>query len=116
MPHIGVAAKPAVPAWRNFLGRSRDESREAFVVTQVRRRRAIRRLELDLNKNGRLPMKFRLITPTLASLAVLALAGSAGVEAQQATMTFFLTSAGSGKGADLGGLEGADRRCQQLAQ
>jgi hypothetical protein len=61
-------------------------------------------------------MKYRVIAPTLASLAVLALAGSAGVVAQQATMTFFLTSAGSGKGADLGGLEGADRHCQQLAQ
>jgi len=31
-------------------------------------------------------------------------------------MTFFLTSAGSGNGADLGGLAGADRRCQDLAQ
>lgn len=31
-------------------------------------------------------------------------------------MTFFVTSAGLGKGADLGGLEGADRQCQTLAQ
>jgi hypothetical protein len=31
-------------------------------------------------------------------------------------MTFFLTSTGPGKGADLGGLEGADRHCQALAQ
>ena len=31
-------------------------------------------------------------------------------------MTFFVTSVGSGKGADLGGLEGADRHCQDLAQ
>jgi hypothetical protein len=30
-------------------------------------------------------------------------------------MTFFVTSVGSGKGADLGGLEGADRHCQSLA-
>ena len=30
-------------------------------------------------------------------------------------MTFFVTSAGSGKGADLGGLAGADRICQALA-
>jgi hypothetical protein len=30
-------------------------------------------------------------------------------------MTFFVTSAGSGKGADLGGLSGADRICQDLA-
>jgi hypothetical protein len=30
-------------------------------------------------------------------------------------MTFFVTSTGSGKGADFGGLAGADRHCQQLA-
>ena len=30
-------------------------------------------------------------------------------------MSFFVTSAGSGRGADLGGLEGADRHCQELA-
>jgi hypothetical protein len=31
-------------------------------------------------------------------------------------MTFFVTSTGVGKGADLGGLEGADKHCQSLAQ
>jgi hypothetical protein len=31
-------------------------------------------------------------------------------------MTFFITSSGPGKGADLGGLNGADAHCQQLAQ
>src|SRR5262249_21341007 len=36
--------------------------------------------------------------------------------AQQANMSFFVTSVGAGKGADLGGLAGADRQCQQLAQ
>src|SRR3954471_23284484 len=36
--------------------------------------------------------------------------------AQQANMTFFITSAGPGKGADLGGLTGADAHCQSLAQ
>jgi hypothetical protein len=61
-------------------------------------------------------MNHRLIGASLAALALLGLAGGAGVEAQQATLTFFLTSVGSGKGADLGGLEGADRHCQQLAQ
>jgi hypothetical protein len=30
-------------------------------------------------------------------------------------MTFFVTSEGSGKGGDLGGLKGADARCQMLA-
>jgi hypothetical protein len=35
---------------------------------------------------------------------------------QSPNMSFFVTSAPVGKGADLGGLEGADRHCQQLAQ
>jgi hypothetical protein len=61
-------------------------------------------------------MNNRTIVPMLASVALLALGAGATVQAQQATMTFFLTSAGPGKGADLGGLEGADRLCQQLAQ
>jgi hypothetical protein len=42
-----------------------------------------------------------------------------GAEAQQAgaeNMSFFITSAGPGNGADLGGLEGADAHCQQLAE
>ena len=36
--------------------------------------------------------------------------------AQDTKMSFFVTSAGSGKGADLGGLEGADKHCQALAE
>jgi hypothetical protein len=38
------------------------------------------------------------------------------VHAQAGDMTFFITSAGPGKGADLGGLTGADQHCQSLAQ
>lgn len=34
---------------------------------------------------------------------------------QQPPMSFFIASAGSGNGADLGGIAGADRRCQELA-
>jgi hypothetical protein len=50
------------------------------------------------------------------SAAVLAL-GAAAVQAQQASnMTFFVTSAGLGKGADLGGLDGADAQCNALAK
>ena len=49
-----------------------------------------------------------------ASIATLALAVPA--QAQDASnMTFFVTSAGSVKGADLGGLDGADTICQTLA-
>jgi hypothetical protein len=36
--------------------------------------------------------------------------------AQDAPMTFFITSTGPGNGADLGGLEGADQHCQALAE
>ena len=56
-----------------------------------------------------------------ASIAVVSLAASLSAQAQQPppqspNMTFFVTSNGPGKGADLGGLEGADRHCQTLAQ
>ena len=36
-------------------------------------------------------------------------------QAQSANMTFFVTSAGPGKGADLGWLDGADKQCAALA-
>jgi hypothetical protein len=49
-----------------------------------------------------------------AILLSLGLGGS--LQAEQAGMSFFVTNAGAGKGADLGGLDGADRHCQQLAQ
>lgn len=47
------------------------------------------------------------------ALAALALSCSAFAQAE---MTFFVTSTGMGKGADLGGLAGADAHCQQLAE
>src|SRR5262245_7393975 len=70
------------------------------------------------------PKTFIVATLVLASLGVMS-----GTEAQQQpaqpaapqlpqapNMTFFVISAGPGKGADLGGLAGADQHCQQLAQ
>lgn len=48
-------------------------------------------------------------------MGLLALVPSSAL-AQSADTTFFVTSVGSGKGADLGGLEGADRHCQSLAE
>jgi hypothetical protein len=56
----------------------------------------------------------------LAPAALLPLGLSIDVQAQQqgggaSGMTFFVTGVGSGNGADLGGLEGADQHCQQLA-
>jgi len=53
---------------------------------------------------------------TLALSASMSLGAGVSSHAQQANMSFFVTSVGSGKGADLGGLPGADQHCQQLAQ
>jgi len=50
---------------------------------------------------------------TGVAAAAFAVAGLAA--AQSPDMTFFVTSTGSGKGADLGGLAGADKLCQSLA-
>jgi len=51
----------------------------------------------------------------LASATFL-VAGAVGALAQENQMSFFITSAGPGNGADLGGLEGADAHCQSLAE
>ena len=46
-----------------------------------------------------------------------ALGATSGVAvSQDAKMSFFVTSVGSGKGADLGGLKGADAHCASLAE
>lgn len=52
----------------------------------------------------------------LTAVSLCALGAGAPVTAQQANMTFFITSQGSGKGGDLGGLAGADAHCARLAQ
>ena len=52
----------------------------------------------------------------VASCALIALGTACVAQAQQGGMSFFVTSTPLGKGADLGGLEGADRHCQALAQ
>lgn len=52
----------------------------------------------------------------LPSILLLTLSASGSAEAQQRSMSFFITSVGLGRGGDLGGLDGADRHCQSLAQ
>lgn len=49
-----------------------------------------------------------------AGLSALAVSGCATMQYPDG-MTFFVTSAGLGRGADLGGIQGADRHCQSLA-
>ena len=52
-----------------------------------------------------------LIGATVALCAAMAMPAMA----QQQTMSFFVTSVGSGMGGNLGGLAGADKQCQALA-
>lgn len=56
-------------------------------------------------------------TVLFTSAAVIAAAATfTTVNSQQNEMSFFITSVGSGDGANLGGLAGADAHCQQLAE
>ena len=52
-----------------------------------------------------------LVLGALAAVAILP-----AIAQQANNMTFFVTSVGPGKGADLGGLDGADKYCASLAQ
>jgi len=61
-------------------------------------------------------MTSRLRVSILVSIALLWLGAAAAAQAQGANMSFFVTSAGAGHGADLGGLAGADKICQARAQ
>jgi hypothetical protein len=56
-----------------------------------------------------------LILSTALGAHFVAAQAPAGQQQPPQPMTFFVTSVGVGKGADLGGLAGADRHCQQLA-
>jgi len=53
--------------------------------------------------------------PSVALLSCMAVAVSAAPP-EPPPMTFFITSVGLGDGANLGGLAGADKHCQQLAE
>ncbi len=57
---------------------------------------------------------------SIASLMLCALVSGLGMataaQAESSKMSFFVTSAGPGKGGDLGGLEGADAHCASLAK
>jgi hypothetical protein len=63
-------------------------------------------------------MKTAIRVSVIASAAILSLGASGGAQAQvppqSPNMTFFVTSTGLGKGADLGGITGADEHCQRL--
>ena len=51
----------------------------------------------------------------ITGVAAASLAGCSSLKAPGAHTTFFITSANSGRGGDLGGLAGADAVCESLA-
>ena len=68
-----------------------------------------------------MPLRYRAIKNTLlVGAAALTVGSCSSLQWPPASsgkdMTFFITSVGPGKGADLGGLEGADQHCQSLAK
>src|SRR5262247_1990949 len=69
------------------------------------------------SSNGGASMTTKLHLSVLAATALISLGTVANAQQipQSPNTTFFVTSAGPGKGADLGGLAGADAHCQQLA-
>ena len=56
-----------------------------------------------------------LVAASALAAVLLAACGAMGPSTPQAGMSFFVTSTNPGKGADFGGLAGADRYCQALA-
>jgi len=60
-------------------------------------------------------MTGRIRATAVVTVAMLALVPAGAALGQAASMTFFVTSVGSGKGADFGGVAGADKHCQDLA-
>lgn len=55
------------------------------------------------------------LVPLLAAVAATTVLVACGTMGSKTDMTFFVTSTGAGKGADLGGLVGADQFCTRLA-
>lgn len=63
-----------------------------------------------------MPSSMKVTVRVLALAALGTVSMTAAIHGQQAAMSFFVTSAGKGDGANLGGLEGADAHCQALAK
>src|SRR5258706_15229434 len=70
-------------------------------------------MKIPDQRRGEMKISIRI---SLVAAVALALGSCGGMQSQQRGMSFFVTSVGSGKGADLGGLDGADRHCQSLAR
>ena len=56
------------------------------------------------------------VTKAISILIIMSFFYAFPATAQDTSLSFFVTSMGSGKGADLGGLAGADAHCKMLAE
>src|SRR5712691_7821849 len=72
--------------------------------------------QVHSRKIGRISKMTRIGSLLLAAVASTVLGLAITAQAQQADMSFFVSSVGKGNGADLGGLAGADAHCQALAK
>jgi hypothetical protein len=92
------APGPRNKAWRGVLNDVRTSK--------------IKKQQSQVEEQMRFPVK----TVAACAAIVSATLSTQPASAQSANMTYFLTSNGVGKGADLGGLEGADKHCATLAK
>src|SRR5947208_11092564 len=101
--------------------RSRDVGGESSGIEYPGARKGFARLGHPAPRQARgRSMKSPMNTLSLFAWIALLSLGFSATRAQNApnapeSMRFFVTSAGSGKGGDLGGLTGADAHCQSLA-
>ncbi|HEY8536807.1 MAG TPA: hypothetical protein VIL25_10160 [Vicinamibacterales bacterium] len=67
-----------------------------------------------MRTSGRTGRRVRIVVLAIAAAAIALHGGTIGAQSQS-SLSFFITSVGTGDGANLGGLAGADAHCQKLA-
>ncbi len=110
----GLAAAPFLFEAGQLAWRDRNNAAANVLMSGVERSIKIKKQWED---DMIAPARLALLTSLALAATSFALLDSAPAGAQSAAnATFFITSSGLGKGADLAGIEGADQHCQTLAQ
>src|SRR3970040_1041349 len=95
---------PIMPTWVLIIGRHCSPDPSIHLLESGRNYEATRRSTM------------RETQAVSACIALIVISCSGAALAQDDVMSFFLTSVGSGDGANLGGIRGADRHCPELAE
>jgi cyclase len=115
--HGAIVNKTDVAAHRDMIFAIRD--RVQSLIAQGKTQDEVIAAKPASSFNARVPQvgttDDRFIGQLYAELKPAAPAGATQAPPPPPPMSFFVTSAGSGNGANLGGLAGADRQCQMLA-